>query len=170
MDPATHQAVNDSKVEVGLLGSDPPANVVPFQSHPHVVGQIGLYENSYLFLYHNYDQASGPFPFDPCGHTPADCSSALQSSRSVHHANILWPLAPNAQENPAHRSHRNHPCGYHLSDHLGEGGEEEVVALEAVRKEDSCPEMLEAHLPRRSHFLCQPQTVVVSDHDVAVLC
>lgn len=171
MDPAIHQAVNDLEVEVGLHGSDPPSNVVPFQSHHHVVGQIGCHENSYSFLDHSSDQASAPFLFDPYGHILADCSSALQSSRSVHRANNLWLLALNAPEDLVRQSHRNHPCGYRLSVRLWEGGEEEVVASEDVHKEGSCPEMLEAHrLLHRSHFLCQPQTAVGSDHDVEVLC
>lgn len=158
-------------MEVGLLEIAPPANVVPFQSHLRVVCRVERHVNSHLFLDHNSGQASGPFLFDPCGQTPADCSSALQSSRSVLHASILWPLVPSAPEDLAHRSRRNHPCGHHLSAHLWEGGEEGVVALEVVRKEDSCPEKMEAHhFPRRSHFLCQPQTAVVSDHDVEVLC
>ncbi|KAH6948432.1 hypothetical protein HPB50_024373 [Hyalomma asiaticum] len=121
MDPAIHQAVNDSEVEVGLHGSDPPSNVVPFQSHHHVVGQIGCHESSYSFLYHSSDQASGPFLFDPYGHILADCSSALQSSRSVHHANNLWLLALNAPEDLVRQSHRNHPCDYRLSVRLWEG-------------------------------------------------
>lgn len=121
--PATHPAEIVPWVEAVHRESAPHANADPSQAHPHAAGRDVARVSSHSSLDHNFVlQVYGPFLVGPYGRNPADCSSALRSSRSVLPASILGPLAPSAPEDRPPQNHKILPCGRQLSDPLWRDG------------------------------------------------
>lgn len=110
-------------VEAVHQESAPHANADPSQAHLHAAGRDVARVSSHSSLDHNFVlQVYGPFLVGPYGRNPADCSSALRSSRSVLLASILGPLAPSAPEDRPPQNHKILLCGHQLSDPLWRDG------------------------------------------------
>lgn len=165
--PSTHPAEIGPWVEAVHRESAPHANAGPSRAHLHAAGQVAARASSHSSLDRNFVlQVYAPFLVDPYGRNPADCSSALQSSRSVLPASTLGPLAPSAPEDRPPQNHRTLPCGRQLSDPLWKDEEGLEVALEVARTGDSFPGMAgEGHSHHRSRSPCPSQLASVSGRD-----